>query len=181
MNDNNKGMSLVELVVTMAIMAVIASMLIIGLGIVPRNAAKSCANGIKTVVGQTRIMTMGKNETILELYQDSNGRFFTVQHSDGVVDTNAEECGKSYVNIYYHVEDPAVNPDIVTISDCVEITGTNRLYIGFNRGNGKMTAVNSTVAGSAITSTVCDLIIVEGGGLEMRVRIYPATGKVILE
>lgn len=181
MKNNNKGYSLVELIVTMAIMAVLTSMLFIGLGILPRNAAKSCAEGLKTVVGQTRIMTMGKSETILEIFQDADGVYYTRQHVDGVADTAAEECGKSYVTIYYHMEDPAVNADTVTIADCVELTSANPLYLGFNRGNGKMTAVEGTVFGVDVTSIVCDMIIVEGGGLERRVRIYPATGKVTLD
>lgn len=181
MKHKNDGFSLVEIIIVLAIMAVLAGMLFIGLGIIPRNAARSCANGLKTSIGQTRIMTMGKDETVLELYQDTDGRYYTVHYADGVALSNPEECGKTYVTVYYHEEGTAGDPDAVTAAGCTELSGSERLYLGFDRGSGKMAAVTASVGGANITTKICDAILVTGGGLECRVRIYPATGKVMFE
>lgn len=181
MKHNNEGFTLVEIIIVLAIMAVLASMLFIGLAIIPRNAARSCANGLKTSIGQTRIMTMGKDETVMELYEDTNGRYYTVHYADGVALNSPEECGKSYVTVYYHEEGTAGNPDTVTSADCTELSGSERLYLGFDRGNGKMASVSAVVGASNVTTKVCDAILVTGGGLECRIRIYPATGKVTLD
>lgn len=181
MKQKNHGFTLVETIIVMAIMAVLASMLFIGLAIIPRNAARSCAKGIKTVIGQTRIMTMGKDETVLELYQDTDGRYYTVHYADGTALNTPEECGKTYVTVYYHEEGAAGDPDTVTAADCTELSGSERLYLGFDRGNGKMASVSASVGAGTVTTKVCDAIVVTGGGLECRVRIYPATGKVMFE
>lgn len=181
MKHKNDGFTLVEIIIVLAIMAVVASMLFIGLAIIPRNAARGCANGLKTSIGQTRIMTMGKDETVLEVYQDTDGRYYTVHYADGVALNTPEECGKAYVTVYYHEEGTAGDPDTVTSAGCTELSGSERLYLGFNRGNGKMASVNATVGAGSVTTKVCDAILVTGGGLEYRIRIYPATGKVTLE
>ena len=85
------------------------------------------------------------------------------------------------MTVYYHEEGAAGNPDTVTSADCTELSGSERLYLGFDRGNGKMASVSAVVGASNVTTKVCDAILVTGGGLECRIRIYPATGKVTLD
>ena len=77
MRKDNKGFSLVEIIIVLAIMAIIAVAILAGSGYQAGTAASALADSIKTAVGETRIKTMGKQETVLYLYKDAtDGKYY---------------------------------------------------------------------------------------------------------
>ena len=177
MKQDNRGVTLIELLVVVAIMGVISGMLVISLGILPRTYAKSCANGLKTAIGQNRILTMGKKQTILELWRDTEGVYHTIEKVDdgngNLVAGSPEMCGKSSVKVSYHVENG--NDPLTDDTGYTELNPGDSMTLSFDRGSGKLIQ-----GGAPDASTLCDAIKIEGGGAEYAIRIYTATGKVTL-
>lgn len=176
---DNRGLSMVELLVTVAIMAILSSFFVISMGIIPRTAARSCADGLKTSIGQTRILTMGKKETVFVLIHDADGKYYTQEKVDNglgtLVDRDKEFCGKSSVKVSYHLESSGVDP-WSDLGNFVELAKGSSMTLIFDRSNGSLKQ-----GGAPGAATLCDAILVEGGGIQRKIRIYVATGKVTME
>ena len=200
MRKDDKGYTLIELIVVLAIMAILMSMLIIGLAILPATAAKGCANGLKTFIGQTRILTMGKQETVLEFYRDSsNGRYYVREFakSNDASGTSwtatmaDEECGRSNITVSYHIEDSSdpIDDSDLSAAGYTEMNKGDVILFTFDRGKGSLKASDSTALSGldALTydgsneSQKYDCIKVSGGATDYYVRIHTATGKVVLK
>lgn len=179
MKHNNEGFSLVELLVAVAIMAVLGTLLVISMGIIPRTAARSCANGLKTAIGQTRIMTMGKKETIFVLKHDEDGKYYTLEKVDNgsgsFTEGEPEVCGKSSVKVSYHIESVGVDP-LTDLGSYKSLEKGESMTLSFDRGSGKLIQ-----GGVPDAKTLCDAIKIEGGGKVCMIRIYTATGKITLD
>ena len=180
---DNKGFSLIELIIALAIMSVILGMLIANMGYISNSAAKGCANSLKTAIGQTRIKTMGKQETLLYIYKDSaDGRYykqFITKVNDSVHYEPVEMIGKHYPSVNYSY----VNSSGTTVTDTINAGSGNGLLIAFDRTNGKEKVVSGQALadGSTKDSVSCNNITVCGGGADYIVEIVPATGKVSLK
>lgn len=76
---DNRGMSLVELIIVIAIMAIVGGILTLGIGMVSGKPAEQCARQIKAVMEQCRTTTMGKpvGDVSLKFEQDSDGVWVT--------------------------------------------------------------------------------------------------------
>ena len=178
MKQDNRGVTLIELLVVVAIMGIISGMLVISMGILPRTNAKSCANGLKTAIGQNRILTMGKKQTVLELWRDAEGVYHTIEKIDdgygNLIAGNPELCGKRSVKVSYHVENG--NDPLTDDTGYTELDPGDSMTLSFDRGSGKLIQ-----GGAPDEATLCDGIKIEGGGAVYLIRIYTATGKVTLE
>ncbi len=181
MRDDNRGFSLVEIIIVLAILGVLTGFFITGLGYIFGTAAKSCANGIKTAVGSTRITTMGKEEAVLRIYRDpSKGAYFKQLWVDDTVapepyGETPEQIGKSYLEIVYWLKDENESLPGHTLG------GPAELLIGFDRSSGAEAAITMKINGVDMTSEIVKRIEVTGGGRTYTVGISPATGKVYLE
>lgn len=67
----NSGMSLVEMLVVIALMAVIVGITGYGLGLVSNKPVDECAKKIETVLNRNRTNSMGKKEAWVEFFLDS--------------------------------------------------------------------------------------------------------------
>ncbi len=70
---NNKGFSLVELIVVIAIMMVVIGGVISWTGMLYTRAARQCAEQLTHEFGQVRIDTMGKGSVSMNLYVKADG------------------------------------------------------------------------------------------------------------
>lgn len=167
---DNRGFSLIELIVVIAILAVVAVFGIAGLGYVFGTNARACANKLYTAVGRTRITTMGKEETALRIYRDgATGPYYKQELIDGVAG-NPEEVGKATLVLTYTVKDDTTP---------IAIDGTQELVIAFDRGSGSERVATVSDGTNDHTSVLCERIEVTGGGRTYSLGIVPATGKII--
>ena len=97
---NDKGVSLVELIIIIAIMAVLSTGLISMIGILNGRAARECAQDTLSALSKVRVLTLSKSagappsgkasdaDVYLEIIPDSDGRILIKQakkNEDGVV------------------------------------------------------------------------------------------------
>lgn len=166
---DNKGYSLVEIMVVIAIMAVLLLVGITGLGFIGTANLNSCTEEIKTAVGKTRITTMGKDEATLRIYQDSSdGAYYKEEIVDGTPET-AEKIGKANLTLTYTM----VNESGAVLSTTV-IDDSHPLDIGFDRSSG---AQRELTAGAGR----CSRVDISLGTRTRSVILVPATGKVYTE
>ena len=190
MKKDNKGFSLVELIIVIAVIGILATMFISGTGYIASSAARSLSNSVKTGIGETRIKTMGKQETVFYLFKNSSdGKYYKqylVNNNDGWLEPEPPELiGKHHPIVKYSV-------DGSTYTDMN--AGATGLLISFDRRTGKEktltisdeykndgTGALVTGSGENLNSIKCKSIMITGGGATCNIKIEPATGKVTLE
>lgn len=189
--NDNRGFSLVELIIAIAIMTIVLGMLAANLNFIGVSQARSLANSIKTAVGQVRVQTMGKQEAFLYIYRDTSDNMYykeTWVRSDAkeLVRSKREKIGKNKPTVTYEDAD----------GNLFTMDSDNGLLITFDRSNGKEVSKNlSGVAttykdedGTEITdisyikpsttSIVCKKITVNFGTRDYVITIVPETGKI---
>lgn len=199
MKKDNRGFSLVELIICIAIMTIVLGMLAANLNYIGVSQARSLANSIKTAVGQVRIQTMGKQEAFLYIYRDSTDNMY---YKETWVRSDAKEFTRS------KKEKIGKNKPTVTFTDDTGTTSTldadHGLLITFDRSNGKeiakdMNAGDPEAPGSSLvfkdedgatisttyikpntTSVKCTEIKVSFGTRDYVITIVPETGKIRL-
>ena len=70
---DNKGFSLVELIVVIAIMSILTGVSVLSIRSATGTYVKQCTANIESQINNTRHMTMAKNKVKLKIYVDSNG------------------------------------------------------------------------------------------------------------
>lgn len=166
-HSSNRGFSLIELIIVIAIMAVVMGFFIAGLGYLLGVNVRSCAHELQTAIGATRINTMGKEEVHLKIYRDSTDHCIykqeRVKESSGWTDLTPEKIGKATLTVTHYVDDGSGG-----MTGETELTDGSSIEIIFDRSSGKET-------------TDYNCIKIEAGAIAMSVRIVPATGKVYIE
>lgn len=171
---DNRGFSLVELVIVIAIIAVLSAATISGLGYIWGTNVRSCANELKTAVGKTQITTMGKTETTLHIYKDpASGDYYKQELVvNGIsASTSAEDpqkIGSGLVDIQFRT---------FPSGTLIDLTGSNTLDIQFDRSSG----AQKVMTAGAGAGECCDRIIVSFGSRKEDVVLVPATGKVYID
>lgn len=181
LNTNNKGYSLVELVIVIAILAVLSGGVIYSVGLIFTSNAKSCANGIRTVMSDIKISTMGKADTYAEIYRDSNDdRIYYVLHykeKGSWVTSKPEKVGNSRVSVYYSLEGSGDRRELTGST----VNGADNIYIACNRSTGSFIPLNKlSLSGCncSYTDTPVEHIYVEGGNRKYDLELVKLTGKV---
>lgn len=181
-NNKNGGFSLVELIVVIAIMAVLTGIASMSLASVMGVSVKQCARDIQSAANQTRVSTLGKDEVIMTITKAKSSQAYyctivsTIVTKDGLGKTieNEEKIGKSNMDITYVLSDSKGNKTSdITLDD------THSLTIKFNRGTGAMAPCMKS-DGSSGGDYYCTQIKVKKNSTEKIISFYPETGKVSL-
>ena len=102
MRKDNRGLSLVELVIVIAILAVVGSLVTMGLSAATSKPAEECAKKIAATLNSARMSTMGKQSVSINLYQ--NGDYvYAEEMVNGIVTKNYQVGGKG-VQVEYMLE-----------------------------------------------------------------------------
>jgi prepilin-type N-terminal cleavage/methylation domain-containing protein len=138
---DNKGFSLVEIIVVMAIMAVLTGTVAYGLSMSSNKKVEECARKIASELQSMRTLAFGKYEVIGKLYYDSGSDSYilsqTVKNSsadkdkkDDELNTTTTVVGSGTVEVIY-IESGAGE---VKLKD----KGTDGITFKFSRSTGKL-------------------------------------------
>ncbi len=172
MKCNNKGMSLVEIIIVVAMMSIILGVAGYGLSLSSTKHIDECAEKLTSAIQHCRTVTMGKNETTITIAYDGSGRVIVTENVTRVDDTgalvtssNQNIVGKKGLTVTYGVSG---------IGGGEKSLATEPLTLKFNRGNGSLEATNGS------ESLLCTKIVVSGNNGSKNIEIVPITGKVTL-
>lgn len=88
---NEKGFSLVELIIVIAIMAVVIGTVAFSVSMVFSANAKTCCNNLQRAIADCKVTTMGKSEAWLVLYRGSDNQIYCqMYYNEAVIENDAE-------------------------------------------------------------------------------------------
>lgn len=100
MKRDNRGLSLVELIIVIAIIAVLGGTIVYGVGMISGKPAEVCANKLASALQNDRVTAMGKMDARLELYTKDGGIW--IKEADGSK-TTAVQIGDAGVELQYRI------------------------------------------------------------------------------
>ena len=159
MKKNNKGFSYVELILVIAIAAILMGLVGLTIGLVSRTNVNKAGDKLYTTMNQARATTMGKGGgTHIEIYCEGDEYYYFV--GDPSKD-NREELSVSFI----------AKPAVVSYieegeTSAIELEEGDSLFIEYDKASGAFAS-----------SVVCEYIIISNGDKEAKIRLYHATGK----
>lgn len=161
MKEKNKGLSLVEIIIVVAIMSVMAGGVAIGLSVIFDKPADSCAKKIQAVLQNARTTSMGRFGDTIVIDRDASGNIVI---KETVKDKNGATSAK---------------PD--------QIVGDNKVTVTCKNGSGATMSLPVTIefdrtnGGLKGGASGCAEITVSAGSRTRYVKISYVTGKISYE
>lgn len=169
MKQDQRGFSLVELVVVVAIMAVLAATVsLLSFSTVTRREVRSCAAEIEVQIEQAKLYAMSHKNAVLYLWSDSNGVYVQMETTDSagnVVTEPVKTVGEDGIDLKYIDES---GPDLK------DTASTSKLTISFDRSSGAFKPFTGT-------TTYCNKVVLKRGDMEVNVVLVSRTGKCYVE
>lgn len=158
MKENQKGFTLVELIVVMAIMGVVATMGLLSFSLVTGQNVKSCASDLESYLAQTKMQAVSKASADLTISVKPDGVYANLS-----VEGRDVKVGKTGIDISYSTSDGRE----------ITLTGTESLTLSFDRSSGAFLELPD--------HTYCTGIFVRGAGRTLKITLVPQTGKYYTE
>lgn len=167
---NNKGYSLLEAIVIIAILGVLTGFMATSSGLFDGRRVKACADSVSSLLDKVRLANLCKDEVTLTIYKDTD-QAIKAKIVTKIMSSNRSTTEKEFI------ED--VSNDNVEMSYSTDISGSSEnpagaagMVFNFNRNTG---AIKDT------SPNGIQCIILRKGNAEKKIKIYAATGKIIVE
>lgn len=167
---DDKGFSLVELIIVIAIMMVLLGSIVYSVLVVFSANAKTCSNNIQRAIADCKVTSMGKADAYMELWRDTDQNVYTQVYvydpaAGGFVAQDEQQVGTSKIYVGYVKEGD-------TVADAIDLTAGSSVTIKFDRSSGSFdTAAYAN----------CAQIIVRGGSKNYAIEMVRLTGKCTVE
>ena len=159
MKKNNKGFSYIELILVIAIAAILMGLVGLTIGLVSRTNVNKAADKLYTTLNQARATSMGRgNSTEIEIYCKDGEYYYFV--GDPAKD-DKDELSVSFIS----------KPAVVSY---INAGDTDATAIG---EGGSLKLKYDKASGAFASSVSCEYIIISNGDKEAKIRLYHATGK----
>lgn len=169
MKKDNRGFSLVELIIVLAIMAVLTGATFIGIGMISGKPAEECASKIYSHILANRTTAMGKFSASVSFYTGTDG-IYVVEEVNGVNGTPIK-IGDKGVAVSYRVTGDGDNAWRTLLGD------TAPLIISYNRSTGAFRDLESM----GMDDKYCVAIKCTKADKTKIITLYHLTGKVSME
>lgn len=166
----SKGFSLIELIATVAILAIAATLIASSFSSVHIKNMQKCSSELDALLSRARVSAMSRaGDVYLRLRQDETGVYAACceRGEDGTV-CEEEKIGKSMLSLSWK--------DNAGVSCSLP---SHTLYLAFDRGTGALLSLSRSyaMAGQSGTDTYCTEITVSYGERSRKVVLVPVTGK----
>lgn len=171
---DNRGLSLVEIVLVIALMVIITGITGYGLSLIGHKPVEECARKVEIALNQNRTNSMGKKVAYLEFYMTADGRAAFREYSQSARESDVREGTEAVIGaadvkmrfVYKNAAGEVVEPKTVL--------GTDHIRVSFKRDSGSL--VEET------DGLVLDRIeVYKGEGYVKTISIDKLTGKVTLQ
>ncbi len=168
----NKGYSLLELIMIVAIASVLIGAGIIGISVLSSRPVDECARKLQVSIESNRTTTMGKLTASLDIYvgDGANEGYIMIEefiNNDGSTPGKITKIGEKSVKVYYKYQGEAELHELPTDPGAINIS--------FNRGSGAL----NPQPGLATTMYI-EKFIIKRGSKQMEVSIDKLTGRVTI-
>lgn len=166
---NNKGYTLVELMVVIAIIGVVSSVTMVGIKMSKSADAAYAANTINSYMASIRMNNMSKvTSQYLHIYKYKDSHYYSIDNSNKIDFANPNldnEIGNTDMAIFYQTSGESV------------ITNNNGITISYNRaGECKLYNKSGTLYASDLRS-----ITIAGPSKRTIIKVLPAIGKSYIQ
>lgn len=168
----NKGYSLVELIVIIAIMAVLTGVVSIGMSNIFHSKVTNCSESIESILNKVKTKTMGKDSVTLRIYQGNEGQYFAEITTAGEANSEIKQIGKTGIDVMFTEDSSVTNMSGSGVAKVDKDTNTE-INIEFDRGSG---AVKTDAGGNCVRR-----IWVTHNGYTKTIVIYQETGKIEMD
>ena len=183
-NNRDKGYSLIELVVVIAIMAILVGVFAISVSSLSGRKVNKCADETVTTLERARVLTLGKEQNQVEfrLYYDTTEKQYRTQIYQGGVVVSDRVVGKDPIEISVTFEGDSTAYDLRTgvikgtAPYVVSGVGEEGLFLVFNRSSGAFEQGTNTVGE---TKDYCSKIVVSSGSRTIEIMPVGRTGKIL--
>lgn len=172
LQQNNTGFSLVELVVVIAIMAILTGVISVGLSSLMGKQAQKCSKTIESSLNNIRIQTMARRSVTARLKKDGDNYVLVTATRVNDTDPATEKTdivGGEKVNVYFSTDSAGTKQPVTE-------TGID---IVFDRASGELYTFGE--ASAATSDGGKYYLYIEQGSKSYTIRIYKETGKIELK
>ncbi|MCM1089691.1 MAG: type II secretion system GspH family protein [Butyrivibrio sp.] len=175
MRQDNRGMSLVELTIVVAIIAVVSAVGIMSFNAMSGKPAQQCAQKLVYSLEKHRTTSASKVGAYYVLSFDPATKeivaeeFVTNDLSLGYTSIGKSAIGAANVEITYYVDGDAAGHSL----------SAGAITLSFDRTSGAFKQLSSS--NTATNGRYCTKIVASRGGREFEVTLVPFTGKVYID
>lgn len=171
MRKDNRGLSLVEVVIVVTIMAVMGGLMAMAIGAAVTKPADECASKMASSLKEARITTMGKMSVSMEFYVQDDCIYMKEKIlGEGTATDKVRKIGDKGVAVTYKLEGDSTYKALGG--------STSALVLSFDRSSG---AFKKCFEGTTDTGRYCSEIKVTKGDRQRTLKLYSLTGKVTVE
>lgn len=180
--NNDSGLTMVELIIVIAIIAIMVAASVIGVSLLSHGDSKKAVNNLSSQITEVRTntLTMAGNWTA-EIYKKDNSYKLDIKKDlNGTVELVSSTSIGSKLAISYQDSVGAIQP----------IDNDNKLVISFKQGNGKVEDEGVKlvpVSGGSGTSLIGsgskrgEIIVNNSSSISNSLTLYYLTGKIIID
>jgi len=180
LRQNNKGYSLVELIIVVAIITVLGGTVVYSISLIFSADAKGCAHSLSTALADTKINAMGREGAYLELKRDDNGDIWVTQwiKKGGAWSeaTTPQKIGTRRITVYYYPSGKKVSEFEPSIGTELAAGGSS-IYLSFDRSTGSYTESFKLENGTTTSGSFYSGFEIIGGSKDYLIELNKLTGK----
>jgi len=105
---DNSGLSLIEIIIVLAILAIIGSATLLATSVATDKHVTACAEKISSSLESTRSIVLGKQSGYVEIWKGSDDFVYCQMHIDGKLYGNEVSIGHAGLTVTYTLKDGTV-------------------------------------------------------------------------